>query len=249
MHLLAKETSMFNEISVYETTQLYGKIGKYRYLQFSDHAIQGAMDMKKPSRILLEYPRAIIHLMEINNNSFNKVFMIGHGIGTIAGNYPEKLFTIAEMDNQVVELSKRYFGYPYDNVIIGDGRHTLSIQPANALDYVVLDAFTPKGTPIHLVTKDFFIMVMSKLTSQGMVILNLTGTIKNDRLINAVHTTLKETVSVVLAFALPGGDETDVRNIILIGSNRTVEFRQYDMAGFQEIELGEGHVIWDRVNT
>ncbi|MBE1445184.1 hypothetical protein GGC63_004652 [Paenibacillus sp. OAS669] len=68
MQLLLRETSDYSEVSVYETTQLYGVNGKFRCLQFSDHAVQGAMDLKDPKRIVLEYPRAIIHLMEANHS-------------------------------------------------------------------------------------------------------------------------------------------------------------------------------------
>jgi hypothetical protein len=53
--LIAKEYSRFNEISIHETSSLYGKRGKYRTLRFSDAAIQGAMDMNDPGRVVLEY--------------------------------------------------------------------------------------------------------------------------------------------------------------------------------------------------
>lgn len=245
MFLLSKEVSEFNEISVYEATQLYGVKGKYRFLQFSDHAIQGAMDMKNPSRIVLEYPRAIIHLMETNNASLNKVFVIGHGIGTIAGHYPEKHFTVAEIDSLVVEYSRRYFGYRYSNVLLGDGRKLLELQTSNAWDYIILDAFTPKGTPHHLITLEFFEMALDKLTPRGAIILNLMGKAKNDRLINAIHTTLKKTVSHCSAFILPGEDEAAIRNIILVGSHQRMEYEPRDMAGFQEADLEECHIIKD----
>ncbi|RIE05446.1 hypothetical protein [Cohnella faecalis] len=58
MHLLAEESSRFNErLAVYETTRLYGETGKYRILQFADAAVQGAADLKNPSRIVLPYQR------------------------------------------------------------------------------------------------------------------------------------------------------------------------------------------------
>lgn len=99
---------MNHEISVYESTQLYGEIGKFRFLQFSDHAVQGAIDLNDPQRIVLEYPRAIIHLMNINEPLFNNVFVIGHGIGTIAGHFSNKRFSVAEIDEKVVELSRSF---------------------------------------------------------------------------------------------------------------------------------------------
>lgn len=72
------------EIQVYETTELYGERGRFRVLQFSGDAIQGALDLDHPRRVVFEYPRAMIHLMEAGEPYFEDVFLIGHGIGTIA---------------------------------------------------------------------------------------------------------------------------------------------------------------------
>ncbi|MBP1155708.1 spermidine synthase [Paenibacillus sp. PvR052] len=245
MHLLAKELSKCNEITVYDATQLYGEIGKYRFLQFSDDAIQGAIDLMDPKRIVLEYPRAIIQLMECNDPHFENVFIIGHGIGTIAGHYQNKRFRTAEIDEKVVELSKAFFRYKKDNVIVGDGRQILMNEEPNEFDYIILDAFTKEGTPVHLTTMEFFEMTKEKLNSRGSIIMNLMGKAKNDKLINAIHTTLRETYVYTKAFSLPGKDVSDIRNIILIGSNKNIDFPR-DMAGFFEIELGQGHIILDR---
>lgn len=245
MHLLMKETSLFNKITVYETTQLYGKMGKYRCLQFDDDAIQGAIDLKDMKRIVLEYARAIIHLMLLNDPSFAHVFVIGHGIGTIAGHFPDKQFTVAEIDQNVVELSKRFFEYDLDNVVVGDGRLLLRDEIPHSLDYIILDAFTKKGTPLHLISKEFFCMTQEKLDSHGAVILNLMGKPKNDRWINAIHSTLSEVYVYVKAFSLMPMDEADIRNIIIMGSNKIIDIESRDMTGFFEIELGHGHIILD----
>lgn len=133
---------MSQEITVYDANHLYGEIGKYRLLQFSDDAVQGAIDLKNPKRIVLEYPRAMIHLMESNDPSFKNMFIIGHGIGTIAGHYSDRQVMVAEIDEKVVELSREYFNYRNDNVVIGDGRQILSKVEAASLDYIIVDAFT-----------------------------------------------------------------------------------------------------------
>ncbi|GGG13730.1 spermidine synthase [Paenibacillus abyssi] len=246
MHQLVKEFSLYQEITVYDAAQLYGEKGKYRFLQFSDHAVQGAIDLKDPKRIVLEYPRAIIHLMESNNPSFEKVFMIGHGIGTIAGHYPDKQFTVAEIDEKVVELSRHFFNYKLDNVVVGDGRQILSNEESGKFDYIILDAFTKAGTPFHLSTMEFFKLTKEKLDARGSMILNLMGKIKNDKLINAIYTTLRQTYPYTKAFSLPGEDAADIRNFIIIGCNKAVNFQSWAMAGFFEIELGQGHIIMDK---
>jgi spermidine synthase len=245
LQLLANEFSTFNEIAVYDTNKLYGKTGKYRCLQFSDDSIQGAIDLKDPKRIVLEYQRAMIHLMELNDPSFDRAFVIGHGIGTLAGHYPDKRFTVAEIDEKVVELSKLFFGYCKDNVRVGDGRRILRNQEPKAFDYIILDAFTNKGTPHHITTLEFFEMTREKLDSQGAIIMNLMGKPKNDRLINAIHSTLRETYVYTKAFSLPAVDETDIRNLFIMGSNKTMDFQVRDKIGLYEIEIEQGHIIMD----
>ncbi|TFE26347.1 spermidine synthase [Cohnella luojiensis] len=243
MHLLAKEFSKFNEITVYDTNQLYGKMGKFRCLQFADDAIQGAIDLKDPMRIVLDYQRAMMHLMELNNPSFENVFIIGHGIGKIAGHYPDKRFKVAEIDEVVVEISKKFFGYSKNNVEVGDGREILKNEQPNSYDYIILDAFTHKGIPLHFTTLEFFEMTMEKLGSRGVIFMNVMGKPKNDWLLNGIYTTLREAFAYAKAFSLPAVDEGDVRNMIVMASNEAIDFKARNKKGVFEIELEKGHVI------
>jgi spermidine synthase len=245
LNFLYKEFSKNHEISVYDTAELYGEKGKFRVMQFSKKAIQGALDLNNPERILFEYPKAIIHLMEFNDPSFEDVFVIGHGIGTIASHFSEKRFKVAELDEKVVELSKRFFGYIKDNVIVGDGRHILESEKSHAYDYIILDAFTEKGTPRHLTSKEFFRMTRNKLDPQGSIIMNLIGVGGNDKLINAIHTTLREEYAYTKSFFLPSEGVTDIQNFIIIGRNKPIGAQDRLMAGFTETELGQGHIIMD----
>ncbi|MBP1991775.1 spermidine synthase [Paenibacillus eucommiae] len=245
MDLLFRELSDNHEITVYDTTELYGEKGKFRVLKFSNEAVQGAMDLNNPQRILFEYPRAIIHLMEFNEPSFENVFVIGHGIGTIAGYFSEKRFKIAELDGKVAELSKRFFGYNKDNVIIGDGRHILGSEEPQTYDFIILDAFTEKGTPRHLLSSEFFNMTREKLESRGAVIMNIMGRGINDSLINAIHKTLGEAYAYTKSFYLPSEGIGDQKNIIIIGRNKPIGFQARNMAGFVENRLGQGYMIRD----
>lgn len=246
MHVLAHKFSLNQEITVYESNQLYGEIGRFRCLQFADDAVQGAIDLRDPSRIVLEYPRAMIHLMDKNNSQFGGAFIIGHGIGTIADHYPKKSITVAELDEAVVELSRTFFDYQRDNVVVGDGRQILMNEEAGALDYIVVDAFTKDGTPSHLTSMEFFQMAKSKLNERGAILLNLAGRAKNDRLMNAIYSTLREVFPSTKAFAIPSKDSSDIRNILMMGSGHTIQFQPKEMAGFVEIELAQGHIIRDK---
>jgi spermidine synthase len=185
--------------------------------------------------------------MEYNDPSFEDVFVIGHGIGTISSHFSEKRFKVAELNDKVVELSKRFFGYSMDNVIVGDGRHILGSEKQHAYDYIILDAFTDRGTPRHLTSKEFFRITKEKLDSQGSIIMNLMGRGDNDKLIKAIHTTLSEIYAYTKSFSLPSDGVSDILNIIIIGRNKPIRFQARHMAGFTEIEQGQGHIIMDSV--
>lgn len=246
MQLLEKVITDNHEIEVCDTTELYGEKGKFRVLQFSNEAIQGAMDLNHPDRVIFEYPRAIIHLMEFNDPSSRDIFLIGHGIGTIVNYFADKQFKVAELDMNVVELSRRYFGYSKDNVTIGDGRQLLEAEETDHYDVIIVDAFTDKGTPSQLISKEFFGVTADRLHSHGSIIMNLIGRSGHDNLINAIHSTLSEEYSYTKVFALPAEELSDTQNIIMMGSHQPIGYQARNMAGFYEIVLDEGHIIWDK---
>ncbi|WP_246553286.1 spermidine synthase [Paenibacillus tritici] len=249
MHPLSSSTTDTNDsqdIEVYDTTGLYGETGRFRVLQFSGEAVQGALDLDHPRRVVFEYPRAMIHLMEAGNPYFEDVFLIGHGIGTIAGYCAEKRFKVAEINPKVVDYSRTHFGYDQDNVLIGDGRSLLEEEEGHRYDYILLDAFTAAGTPPQFTSLEFFRLTRDKLHGHGAMIMNLMGRSGNDRLISAIHTTLSEVYPYTRSFALPAEGNADLRNIIMVGSARPVPCHSRHMAGFSEITPGIGHVIRDR---
>lgn len=246
MRMLYQGTGKSQGLTVCDVPELYGEKGSFRVLRFADEAVQGALDLNDPSRIVLEYPRAILHLLEANRPEFEDVFLIGHGIGTIAGRFPDKRFKVAELQEAVLEASRRFFGYRADNVVIGDGREVLSREETDTYDAVIVDAFSEKGTPLHLVSGEFFEIVREKLHPDGLFVLNLFGKSGSDRFLNAVYHTLGEEFAHTKAFALSAEGEGGLQNVLLAARNAPVGFHARRMAGFVPFEPGQGHRISDR---
>ncbi|MDM5278680.1 fused MFS/spermidine synthase [Paenibacillus silvae] len=242
MKVLYRDKSEQHELTVYDTRRLYGEQGQFRVLQFSDDAVQGALDLERPSRIVLEYPRAMLHLMERNDPQYNRVFVVGHGIGTIPSYLADRQVKVAELDAEVVRLSQHFFGYTGPDVRIGDGRELLEQEKSGTYDYVVIDAFSAAGTPEQFTNQSFFAMVKGKLDADGAVLLNVFGRSGNDKLVNAIYTTLGTQFNYTRAFALPT-EPNEVQNRILIGSHRPIDVHIKQMAGFVEQRLEEGHII------
>jgi len=245
MHVLAFETTPWNEITVYETNALFGHTGRFRCLRFADEAVQGAIDLREPGRIVPEYPRALIHLMERNAPGFGRAFMIGHGIGAIPSRYPANRFTVAEIDERVVELSREYFGYDRDNVVIGDGRALLEAEPPASLDVVLIDAFTKDGTPRHLTTVECFRSAGNRMRGPGLLLVNLAGRMRGDRRIASVHASLALAFRHTAAFFLPESPGRPYGNVLLAGSSLPVAFAAEGMAGFRPFVPEPGFALRD----
>lgn len=234
-------------LTVYDTNAWGREKGRFRLLEFGDQAMQGAMDLAKPDRILFEYPRAILHLMAFNVSEDEPVFIIGHGIGTIARQLPEQRCTIAELEPEVAEISRSHFGYPYANVLVGDGRGLLQTQADASLGCLVLDAFTSKGTPSHLTSLEFFEEVRAKLSPEGIILINLMGRGRQDPLLCAVGTTLGTVFPHTQAFILPSDDRDkgSRHNVLLAAAAHPLRCDLRQMAGFVATDLEQGYVIRD----
>ncbi|RCX17674.1 spermidine synthase [Fontibacillus phaseoli] len=244
--LYEDETGDWGKLVVYETSHFDGEPGRYRVLAFSDGSAQGVMDVDSPERIVFEYPRAILHLMETYLPDYNEVFVIGLGIGTIPARLKDKRVKVAEIDPRVKEVSRRYFGYALSNVEVGDGRSLLERERNLLYDFVVLDAFTEKDTPLHLLSEPFFTLCKDKLNERGGLIMNLFGRGASDNLICAVHTTLRSVFTYTCCFELPQTGAADKRNILLMGARQPIRFREKEMAGFVAFKPEEGYIIQDR---
>lgn len=243
MHVLTRESSDYNDITVYEMGELYGETGRFRCLKFADDAVQGAIDLRRPERVLLGYQRAVIGLLDELCPELGRVFVIGHGIGTIARHYANRHVVVAEIDRMVVELSRRYFGYVGDNVILGDGKEVLAQQVNEEYDAIVLDAFTQDGTPRSLTTASFFGMVAEKLAPGGVLVCNLFGRSRGDKRIGAVYAGLSAAFAHVAAYGIAG--DRDEGNLILIGGRTDFEAAPREIAGYRPVTVELGFAVRD----
>ncbi|MEW4369439.1 spermidine synthase [Paenibacillus kandeliae] len=245
MNILHRQSSAYEQIIVYETDRLYGEKGHFRVLQFANADVQGALDLNDPQRIVFEYPRAIIHLLEHNVQELQRLFIIGQGIGTLGNYFADREVQIAELDVAVARLSVTYFGCDAEPILIGDGRSILSTQPEQHYDVIVLDAFSEEGTPLHLVSLECLYLMRSKLHEHGYIVMNLIGRGPNDMRIHAIYTTLCEVFEQVQCFQLPVEQNSDVRNIIMMAGNDPIRYQLRQMAGFTIMQPNLAYILYD----
>lgn len=113
------------------------------------------------------------------------VFVLGFGGGripTVLHHYfPNVAFDCAEIDPDVVEVARDFFGVPDDprlRIAIEDGRAWLARQTgACRFNFIIVDAFEGTGdTPAALSTSEFYKLCQDHLGDGGVVAVNiLTG--------------------------------------------------------------------------
>ena len=249
-NILLRVQSPYAEITVNDTHELYGEKGRFRVLRFASEAVQGAMDLNCPERIILEYPRAMLHLLKQHVKGIGRVFMIGQGIGTLSRHLgPDMDVKVAEIDARVAEIGQAYFDYIGPPAVIGDGRRLLEQETAGSYAALVVDAFSEKGTPRHLISKEFFQLAVNKLRPEGLFLMNAFGRGNGDKLIEAIVSTLKTEMNCVKTFSLPGEHSRDMRNIIIAASQHPICYHLRELAGFVEIEMAAGYMIWDELDS
>jgi spermidine synthase len=176
-NVLWEKESLYHYIRVVEEDGV-------RRLQFRRGGIdydESAIDLENPTRLHLHYYRlmlaALVHCPEPT-----RVLFVGLGGGTLPivlrKYYPTCQIDSIELDPDVVEVARRFFGFREDDrmrVYIGDGRVHIRrfVRQGRSYDLVFLDAFRGGYIPYHLTTKEFMELVRQLVGQEGSVAANL----------------------------------------------------------------------------
>ena len=114
-----------------------------------------------------------------------KALEIGLGGGRVASylhDYVPSLdVTCAELDPGVIELAQEYFGVTQDarlRLVAQDGR-IYARRTRERYDIIMVDAYQGTLVPFHLVTREFFQIVKSKLAPGGVAVQNISPDVLN----------------------------------------------------------------------
>ena len=108
-----------------------------------------------------------------------RILMIGLGGGSISTYYgramPDVHIDTVELDQRVIDVAKQYFALretPRVRYIAADGRVFLN-RSKDHYDLILLDAYRGGYVPFHLLTREFYTLVKSRLTPGGAVAFNV----------------------------------------------------------------------------
>jgi len=110
-----------------------------------------------------------------------RIGVIGLGVGTLV-TYGRKddYFRLYEIDPLVIDIAHKNFSYlsrtaAKTEIVLGDARLQLELEPAQQLDVLVVDAFSGDSVPIHLLTYEAFAQYFRHLKPQGVLAVHITN--------------------------------------------------------------------------
>lgn len=159
------------------------KCGSWLELLFLDTcaAVESRLDLRDPSRLVDAYTQLMM-LGLLWQREPAKVHVIGLGGGiipmTFHRHFPDTTIECTEIDKEVVEVAKAYFGVTTDlrlQVLIGDGREHLEKRHSRGrYDIIFVDASEGLGcSPFSLGTVEFYEVCHNRLAENGIVVANL----------------------------------------------------------------------------
>ncbi|MEG3842396.1 fused MFS/spermidine synthase [Microcoleus sp. herbarium14] len=147
----------------------------------STNVAQSILNLDNPLNLIFPYARAML-LALIWKNQPKNIYVIGFGGGSIPRffhhYFANAIVECTDIDQKVVEVAQKYFGIQFDDrlkVAIQDGREYLAQQnSAVKNDIIIVDAGFGSGyMPYRLVTQEFYQLCKTRLSSAGVLVVNL----------------------------------------------------------------------------
>lgn len=193
----ADQRTLYEKKSPYNTIVVTEDERGLRTLMFEENGVrQSVVKVGDPDHLELEYARVMpVGLAFVEKP--RRVLIVGLGGGTIPGflhkHYPRTTIDVVDIDPDVVDVAKRFFGFREDATLhayVGDGRKFIE-ECRDPYDVIFLDAFGPDSIPYHLSTREFLQAVRRALTPGGIVVGNVWSRSSNPLYDSMVRTYLE----------------------------------------------------------
>lgn len=165
-----------------------------------DHLLHGISHRQRPQFLPSPYTHLMAEVIDLHAGGVQgrplRSFFAGGGAYTqpraLRARYPDARIVIAEIDPAVTEMARAqlYYDGAEDVIIHADARRVLNTQPESYFDVIVGDVFHDIAIPYHLVTAEYAELVRSRLTADGLYVLNVVDAHPDPRLVKSIVKTL-----------------------------------------------------------
>jgi predicted membrane-bound spermidine synthase len=220
--ILFQKTTYYNEVTVRRYRLADGNILRALYL---DTTLEGAQYVKS-RHLPIEYQRywqlGCVFLKDIHRAAFLGAGAYGMPQRLI-DMYPKAEVEVVEIDPVVIHVGRLFFNtsnYPRLHSVCSDARRYLSTT-RKSYDFIFGDAFNGiRNVPSHLLSQEFFDIVKTRLTPNGIFLMNIISAITGPKslLFKSVVKTLKTVFPFVSVYAVSSFDLASIQNIIIVAS-------------------------------
>ncbi|MDX5444983.1 MAG: fused MFS/spermidine synthase [Zoogloeaceae bacterium] len=154
-----------------------------RYLHFGSDWVQGAMRIRDPNALELQYTREMMAGLLLRDEDWPRsVLTIGLGAGSVTKfihhHCPQARQTVVEIEPRVIAAARHFFALPDPDqrltVETGDGADYVQ-RGERRFDHVLVDGYDAKARSGALDTPAFYAAVRARLSDQGLMAVNLFG--------------------------------------------------------------------------
>ena len=212
----AAQTVIYEKASPYNTIIVTEDHRGLRTLLFErGGGRQSVVKPGDPDHLELPYARVALAGLALCEEP-RRILVVGLGGGSLPmflrKHYPAAAIDVAEIDPDVVDVAKKFFGFIDDERMrahVGDGRQFIE-NVRQGYDIIFLDAFGARDVPKHLTTQEFLLAVRRALVPSGVVVSNVWRPAANP-LHDSMVRTHQEVFDELFILDIPG----DVNNILL----------------------------------
>jgi spermidine synthase len=213
----AAQTVVYEKASPYNTIIVTEDQKGMRTLLFErGGGRQSVVKPGDPDHLELPYARVALAGLALCEEP-HRILVVGLGGGTLPmflrTHYPLATIDVAEIDPDVVDVAKKFFGFVEDERMrarVGDGRQFIEKARQADYDIIFLDAFDARDVPKHLTTREFLEITRRALKPNGVVVSNVWRPASNP-LYDSMARTYQEAFEELFILDVPG----DVNNIFL----------------------------------
>ncbi|NUQ62855.1 MAG: fused MFS/spermidine synthase [Pirellulales bacterium] len=173
--------------------------------------------------------------------------------------FPDAHADVVEIDPAVIAAGRKFFRvdeYPRMTPVADDARRFLRLADTR-YDFIFADAYNGiRSIPAHLVTREFFELVKSRLDERGVLVMNIISAAEgeNSLLFRSVLKTLGAVFPYREAFLVsPGSGKATVQNIFIVAAGHDVSPQSITLTGDydpQRIDsLFSGYLFPDEYHT
>jgi len=172
--LISHTETVYNDIFVSKA----GNVLKMAFQWKGWYTRQSEANLADPDDLPLLYTRAF-SLAAIYPPEIKRVLVLGLGGGSIPVYLdrflPDATIDVVEIDPGIITVAKKFFGVRETSrlrLYESDGRVFLN-RHREPYDIIMVDVFTGSYIPFHMMTKEFYQLLRSRLTPHGVAAMNV----------------------------------------------------------------------------